>query len=82
MPELIIKYKSKKILEALKDLAKYFNFSIISPSGSRNSGRKIINGVTIIPGNSSIDVSELSEIFTGKGLNAKQLRNQAWQRSM
>ena len=80
MPELIIKYKSKKTLDALINFSKYFNFSIIFPS---KSPKKItnINGVSIIPSDSSIDTSELESIFSNKNLNADELRQKAWQRS-
>lgn len=74
MPELVIKYKSKRALNALMDFAKYFEFSVTKPE-------KNINGVTIIFGDSAIDTSELETVFTGKNLNAKQLRENAWQRN-
>jgi hypothetical protein len=38
------------------------------------------NGVTIVPANPSIDASDLTEIFTGKNINASQLRKEEWQR--
>ena len=41
MPELIIKYKSKKTLDALINFSKYFNFSIIFPSKSPKKTTKI-----------------------------------------
>lgn len=34
MPEITIKYKSKRALEALRDLAKYFDY-VISTPGSK-----------------------------------------------
>jgi hypothetical protein len=80
MPELIIKYKNKKTLEALLDFAKYFDFSIIMPFKSKE---KIINlnGVSIIPADSTVDTSELEAIFSSKNLDAKELRQKAWQRT-
>ena len=80
MPELIIKYKSKKTLDALINFSKYFNFSIIFPSKSTKKTTKI-NGVSIIPSDSSIDTSELESIFSNKNMNADELRQKAWQRS-
>jgi prolyl-tRNA editing enzyme YbaK/EbsC (Cys-tRNA(Pro) deacylase) len=71
MPELVIKYKNKKTLNALTDFAKYFEFSIVKPE------EKATN-VTIISGDNTIDTSELETVFTGKKLNAKQLRENAW----
>jgi hypothetical protein len=73
MPELIIKYKSKKTLDALLDFAKYFDFSIILPSKSKEKITKI-NGVSIIPADNSIDTSELESIFSAKNIDAKELR--------
>jgi hypothetical protein len=80
MPELIIKYKSKKTLDALLDFAKYFNFSVILPSKSKEQITKI-NGVSVIPADSSIDTSELESIFSAKNIDAKVLRQKAWQRT-
>jgi len=80
MPELIIKYKSKKTLEALLDFAKYFDFSIISSTKSKEKSTKI-NGVSIIPADSSVDTSELESIFSAKDIDAKELRQKAWQRT-
>jgi hypothetical protein len=80
MPELIIKYKNKKTLDALLDFAKYFNFSIILPSKSKEKFKKI-NGVSIIPADSSIDTSELESIFSAKNIDAKALRQKTWQRT-
>ena len=35
----------------------------------------------MVRGDSSIDISELSDIFTGKNIDAKKLRKEAWQRN-
>jgi hypothetical protein len=80
MPELIIKYKNKKTLDLLLDIAKYFDFSIILPAKSKEKKTKV-NGVTLIPGDSSIDTSELQGIFSLKNIDAKQLRQKAWKRT-
>lgn len=39
-----------------------------------------INGVTLTPADSTIDASDLSEIFTGKKIDAKSLRKEVWRR--
>jgi len=81
MPEIIVKYKSKRTLEALRDLAKYFDYKISSPDAEKKHKKQIaLNGVTIIPADPTIDTSDLTEIFTGKNINPSQLRNEAWQR--
>ena len=89
MPEITIKYTSPKTLEALKALSKYFDFAISRPKSNISGNKKnepsgnifTINGVTIVRGDSSIDISEMSDVFTGKNIDAKQLRNSAWQRN-
>ena len=81
MPEIIVKYKNKRTLEALRDFAKYFDYVISSPDSKRKKAKpNIVNGVTIIPADNSINVSELTAIFTGKDVSSSQLRNDAWQR--
>ncbi|MFI5137281.1 MAG: hypothetical protein ACHQIM_05590 [Sphingobacteriales bacterium] len=40
----------------------------------------LINGVTIIPGDKTMKISELEKIFTGSGIDAKKLREDAWKR--
>ncbi len=85
MPEVIITYKNAKTLEALKDFAKYFDFSISTPkkkSPSKKEGDRIyfVNGVPIKKGDDSIDMTGLKQVFTGKNIDAKELRKKAWQR--
>jgi len=72
MPEIIIKYKSKRTLEALQYLAKYFDY-VISTPGSKEKKKNPINlkGVTIIPADNSVDASDLTDIFTGKKHQSK-----------
>lgn len=79
MKEVIIKYNDSKTLALLKALAKFFNFSIMPPNKDQKAYDQI-NGVPIIPGDSSVSVKELTKIFTGKNLNARKLRTQEWQR--
>lgn len=81
MPEIIVKYKSKRTLEALRDFATYFDYVISLPDSEQKKEKRLnLNGVTIIPADSSVDVSDLSNIHTGKNINPEQLRNEAWQR--
>lgn len=78
MPELVIKYKSKKTLEALKDFAKYFHFSVVSPKKEKKNFK--IKGVTIIPADKSVDTSGLQAIFSNRNLDAKKIRKEAWKK--
>ena len=80
MPGLTIKYKNKKTLEALIDLSKYFGFSVVLSKKPAPKKNYLVNGVIIIPGDNSVDVSELETIFSGRKIEAKQLRKDAWQR--
>lgn len=80
MPQITISYHSQKTLQALQDFAKYFNFVIEEqkPKGKKKVSSNIDN---IIPGNPSIDITGLSEIFSNKNLDASQLRNALWKRN-
>lgn len=81
MPEIIVKYKDKRALNALHDFAKYFDFEIKLPDPSLQKEKQInLNGITVIPGDSSVDTSDLNKIFTGKNINSTELRKKAWQR--
>lgn len=63
----------------LKDIAKYFDF-IISPTTNKIDKEEIINGVSIVPFDGSIDVSELEKVFSNKNIDANSLRVRSWQR--
>ena len=81
MPEIIVRYKDKRTLEALRDFAKYFDYEISSTDSLDKKEKQIdLNGVTVIPADSSVDITELTDIFTGKNINPTELRNEAWQR--
>jgi len=76
MPEVIIKYKKPETLKILKGLAKYFDFKI---SPSKEKQKKSLDDI-LIAGDKSLDISSLSEIFTGKNLEAVELRKEMWKR--
>lgn len=80
MPEIIVKYKNKNTLEALHDFAKYFDFEILLAGSKKKDNQMILNGITVIPGDSSIDTNDLSNIFSGKNIDPLALRKKAWQR--
>lgn len=79
MPEITIKYKSKKTLEALQDLSKYFDF-VIFPAKAEKKKISDIHGISIVEGDPSIDISGVDDFFTGKGISAEELRRRAWER--
>lgn len=79
MPELIIKYSTQKTLQVLIDLAKYFDFEIAKPATIAKK-RVFINGVALVSGDETVDISPMAEIFSGKAIDASNLRKLAWQR--
>ena len=76
MPEVTIKYKKSKTLKILKELAEYFDFEVTNPEDKVFK----VNGVTIFPGSGEINNSEMEAIFSGKDIDATELRKKAWQR--
>ena len=80
MPQITISYESQKTLEALQNISKYFDFVIEKP---KTIGKKksIMKKDNILIGNSTIDVSELTKIFSTKNIVASQLRSELWKRN-
>jgi hypothetical protein len=76
MPEVIIKYKKPETLKILKGLAKYFDFKI---SKQKNATIKSLDEI-LVQGDKTLDISPLNEIFTGKNLDASDLRRKMWKR--
>lgn len=79
MKEVTIKYKNSKTLEALKDLGKHLGFTVSEPRAEKGD-IIYINDVPVIKGDNSMDIHELTYIFTGKDLDAANLRKSGWQR--
>ena len=77
MPEVIIKYKKPETLKILKGLAKYFDFKVATDKSKKKSSLDDI----LILGDKTLNISELEDIFTGSGIDAKKLREEAWKRS-
>ena len=80
MKQVTVKYKSNKTLHALRDMGKYLGFTVDEQVQTKKRETRFINGVEIVPGDHSIDITDLHTIFTGKALNANELRNSLWQR--
>ena len=80
MPEITIKYQHPKTLKALKTLSEFLDFTV-SPSPKKEKEDYIyINGVPVIPGDKSIDISDMDELISRNKMDAKKLR-QAWHRN-
>jgi len=75
MPEVVIKYKKPETLKILKGLAKYFDFTVAPDKSKKKTRFENI----LIPGDKSIDISGLEEVFTNSKMDAKQLR-ESWKR--
>ncbi len=79
MPEITIKYDNAKTLKVLKALSEVLDFKLLSPSKSKKTDYFYVNGVPVIQGDKSIDISDMDEIISRNNMDAKKLR-QAWQR--
>ncbi len=79
MAELTIIYKSKRTLDMLLDLAKYFDFTV-SRGKTMASAAQPYRGISLVEGDSSVDTSDLREIFTGRNMDARTLRESEWDR--
>ncbi len=94
MPEVIIKYKNPGTLKILKSLAKYLDFKVSKEKSNEYSVNGVtivkrdLNAITLkrkkaleeitVPANKEADLSQLFEVFTGKNLDAKKLREEMW----
>jgi hypothetical protein len=75
MPTVMIEYKKPETLKVLKSLAKYFDFKVSSGKSKKPHFDDIL-----VPGDKSLDINALNDVFAGKNLDAKELRNKAWKR--
>jgi hypothetical protein len=64
-------------LKLLKSLAKYLDFKVDSANKTKRPNLDDI----LIPGDQSIDISELEDAFKGSNIDAKKLREDAWKRA-
>ena len=80
MHEVVIKYKNQKTLKALTALGEYLGFTIAEPEKKEKKEIYHINGVPVESGDSKIDMQDLTTVFTSKDIDAKTLRESAWQR--
>jgi len=78
MPEVLIKYKSEKVLKALYDLAKVFDISIEKPKKSvlPNNDQPLTKPPITFAKNP--DVTALAGIWEGRDISLEQLRKDAW----
>jgi hypothetical protein len=80
--EITVKYTNSNTLKALKALSKFLDFTISKPSADKKKETyTYINGVPIVPGDYSIDISGMGDIISRNKMDANKLRKQAWQRN-
>ena len=79
MPEITIKYDKPETLKILKAFAKYFDFRVLPLKSGKKNG-VTVNDVPIIPADTSIDTSGMEAVFSGRNIDAGELRKKAWQR--
>ena len=76
MPEVTITYEKPETLKMLKDLAKRFDFKVLSGKAKKSNIDDIL-----MPGDKSLDISALNDVFAGKNLDAKELRAKMWEKA-
>ena len=80
MPEITIKYSSSKTLKVLKALSEYLDFSLSKPEKKKKEEFIYINGVPVVPGDRTVDISDMGELIGRNKMDAIKLRKEAWQR--
>lgn len=80
MYEVVIKYKNRKTLKVLAVLGEFLGFTIAIPDKKHKDKMYYINGIQILQRDAKIDIKDINAIFTGKDIDAKNLRKSAWQR--
>jgi hypothetical protein len=78
MPELIIKYKSAKVLKALQELAKTLDIVIEKPIANNPNINEEKSSNLPITFSKKPDVTALAGIWQGRDITLEQLRKEAW----
>jgi hypothetical protein len=78
MPEIIIKYKNSKALDAIKDLAKYFDFVLEKPKSKKAANKSVSTDSLPIVFADKPDVTALAGIWKDKDISLTDLRKKAW----
>ena len=82
MPEITVTYEKPETLKILKEISKYFGFSISASKNRKNKEITLINGVTMRRKSddiNSINNAEMNDIMERGDMDARKLRSQ-WQR--
>ena len=78
MHEVVIKYKNPKTLRALTALGESLGFSIADSEKQEKKEIYHINGIPVERGDPTIDMQDLTTIFTDAGIDAKRIRTKSW----
>ncbi len=78
MPEVIIKYKSAKVLQVLKDIAKYFDFVVEKPATKKELNNREHDASLPITFSENPDITALAGIWKGRDISLTDLRKKAW----
>ncbi len=82
MPEVTVTYDKPETLKLLKEISKYFGFTISASKIRKNKEITVVNGVTmrrISDDINNINNAEMNNIMERGQMDAKKLRSQ-WQR--
>jgi len=79
MPEITIEYEKPETLKILKTISKYFNFRVLAVRPGKKT-LLTVNGVTIVLADKAVDTSGMEAVFSGRNIDASDLRAKAWQR--
>lgn len=80
MPEVIIKYKKPETLKVLEDLSKSLDFDITLLDTGSAEEKELFDDI-LVPADKNADLSALNQVFNGKNLDARKLREEAWRRA-
>ncbi|MDZ4822716.1 MAG: hypothetical protein SH856_04595 [Flavobacteriales bacterium] len=82
MPEAVIVYKESKTLALLKSIGKYLGFEVVKTktTTAKKEKSKLDKYEGSIPRDPEANIENLRKIFTGRNLDAGELRRKAWER--
>jgi|GEM_PF-709226 len=85
MPTAYVKYEDQKAFDELMALGKERGFTVIDTQNGEDDGNgewyskiSYVNGVPIIKRDPSITIDDMAGSLTGLGLDAAELRKNAW----
>jgi hypothetical protein len=78
MPQVLVKYKSEKVLKALYDLAKVFDISIEKPVKNTLPNNNQDLSKLPITFAKKPNVTALAGIWDGRDISLDELRKEAW----